>query len=176
MTYFQKIVIVCPPQISATWGTSPIADLFDSAGNLSLRIQPDHYTRIEEGTASQFNDLFNGVGYNHSPQRIGFSIAIQDKRDELAIAVKELARLSLGTQYTNFSTITVLDYIRVDNAADYAAGFTTRIGKLWVENLTGTVQRGNLICATPLIETPQAGRYNNGFTLKFLSSKKEVIA
>lgn len=175
MSYFQKIIIICPPSIVATWGTSPIADLF-VGGNIQLRIQPDNYAPIEEGTASQFNDFFNGVGYNHSPQRVGFNIAIQDKRDELAIALKELVRLSLGTQYTNFTPITVLDYLRVETAADYTAGYTTRIGKLWVENLTGVVQRGNLICATPPVEIPQMGRYNNGFNLRFLSSKKQVIA
>lgn len=174
MTYFQKIVIVCPPQISANWGTSPIADLF-VGNNIQLRVQPDHYTRTEEGTASGFNDFFSGVGYNHSPQRVGFNIAIQDKRDELAIALKELAQLSLGTQYTNFTEVTVLDHVRVDSTADYIAGYTTRTGKLWVENLTGAVQRGDLICATVPVEIPQVGRYNNGFNLKFLSSKKQVI-
>jgi hypothetical protein len=175
MTYFPKIVIICPPSIKANWGTTAIADLF-TGNNLELRIQPDTYTRVEEGTQSTFNDFFDGVGYNQSPVRIGFNIAIQDKRDELALAIKELSKLSLGTKYTDFQTVTVWDYLRPENAADYQAGYAIRVGKIWIENLTATVQKGNLICATPHpIEQPQAGRYNSGFNLKFMSAKKQVV-
>jgi hypothetical protein len=175
LSYIPKIVIVCPAAISSVWSTSAIADLF-VGGNIHLRVQPDAYTRVEEGTASNFNDFFSGVGYNQSPQRIGFNIAIQDKRDELAIALKELAKLSLGNEYVDFKPVTVLDYCRVEDSADYALGYTIRTGKLWVENLTGTVQRGNLICSNPPVEQPQTGRYNNGFSLRFQSLKKSVIS
>ncbi len=174
MSYFPRIVIVCPPQIKANWGTSPIADLF--VGNdIHLRVQSDAYTRVEEGTDSVFDDFFNGVGYNLSPKRIGFNIVIQDKRDEVALAIKELSLLSIGANYRTFTPVTVLDYLRVENVADYAAGYTTRQGKIWVENLTATVQKGKLLCATPAVEQPQVGRFNNGFNLRFLSAKKVVV-
>lgn len=175
MSYIPKIVIVCPAAISSFWSTSAIADLF-IGGNINLRVPPDTYTRVEDGTASQFNDFYNGVGYNQSPQRIGFNIAVGDRRDELAIALQELAKLSLGTQYTDFKPVTVLDYVRLDDSTDYARGYAIRTGKLWVENLTGAVQRGNLICSQPPVEQPQIGRYNNGFSLRFLSLRKSVIA
>jgi hypothetical protein len=174
MSYFPRIVIVCPPQIKATWGTSPIADLF--VGNdIELRIQSEAYTRIEEGTESAFEDHFNGVGYNLSSKRIGLNIAIQDKRDELALAIKELSLLSLGNNYRKFKPVTIFDYLRVENAADYAVGYTTRQGKIWVENLTATVQKGKLLCAMPAVEDPQVGRFNNGFNLRFLGAYKQVV-
>ncbi len=175
MAYIQKISIVCPPQISSVWSTSAIADLF-SGGNINIRVKPNSYKQIQEGAASQFNDFFNGVGYNQSPQRIGFDVSVDDHRDELAIALQELAKLSLGTQYTDFKPVTILDYCRMDDSADYARGYAIRIGKISVENLTGTVQRGNLICSQPPIEQPQVGRYNEGFNLRFLSLKKSVIS
>lgn len=175
MTYFPRIVIVCPPSIKANWGTSPIADLF--VGNdLHLRVQSDAYTRVEEGTESAFEDYFNGVGYNQSPKRIGFNIAVQDKRDELALAIKELSLLSLGNNYRTFTPVTVLDYLRVETAADYAAGYTTRQGKIWIESLTATVQKGKLLRAVPVVEQPQTGRFNNGFNLRFLSTYKKVMS
>jgi hypothetical protein len=175
VSYFQRVEIICPPEIFSTWGTSPIADLF-VGGNLQLRIQPSDYTRIEEGGSSEFNDFFNGVGYRQSPQRIGFNIAIQDKRDELALAIKQLSRLSLGTQYRDFKPVTVRDYCRLETPADYTTGYTTRKGRIWVENLTATVNRGKLICATPAVEQPQLARLNQGFNLRFLSSQKEILA
>lgn len=175
MSYFPRIVIACPASIKATWGTSPIADLF--VGNdIHLRVQSDAYTRIEEGTESAFEDHFNGVGYNLSPKRIGFNISIQDKRDELALAIKQLSLLSIPTTYLTFTPVTVLDYLRVENAADYVAGYTTRQGKIWIENLTATVQKGKLLCATPAVEQPQIGRFNNGFNLRFLGTYKQLIS
>jgi hypothetical protein len=175
MSYIPKIVIVCPAAISSVWASSAIADLF-IGGNIHLRVKPNSYKQIIEGTTSQFNDRFNGVGYNQSPQRVGFDVSVDDHRDELAIALKELAKLSLGTEYVDFKPVTILDYCRVDDSADYARGYAIRIGKLSVENLTGTVQRGNLICSNPPVEQPQVGRYNEGFQLRFLSLKKSVIS
>jgi hypothetical protein len=175
LSYIPKIVIVCPTEISAVWSTGPIADLF-IGGNIHLRVKPNSYKQITEGTASQFNDFFNGVGYNQSPQRRGFDVTVDDHRDELAIALQELAKLSLGTQYTDFKPVTILDYCRVDDSADYARGCAIRVGKISVENLTGTIQRGNLICSQPAIEQPQLGRYNEGFSLRFTSLKKSVIS
>ena len=175
MVYIPKIVIVCPTEISAVWSTSAIADLF-IGGNINLRVKPNSYKQIQEGTASQFNDFFNGVGYNQSPQRVGFDVSVDDHRDELAIALQELAKLSLGTQYVDFKPVTVLDYCRMDDSTDYNRGYAIRVGKISVENLTGTVQRGNLVCSVPPVEQPQAGRYNDGFSLRFTSLQKSVIS
>lgn len=176
MSYFQRLTIVCPPIIKATWGATPIADLF-VGDNLELRIQPDNYTRVaDDSGGSAFNDFYNGVGYDVKPQRIGFNIAIQEKRDELALAIAQLSKLSLGDNYTNFKPVTIHDQIRIEDHADYVRGYAIRRGKLWIENLTGTVQQGQILCATPIIETPQAGRLNNGFNLRFLSTYKDVIS
>lgn len=174
MAYFPRIVIICPPQIKASWGTSPIADLF-VGDDIHLRVQSDAYTRVEEGTESAYEDFFNGVGYNLSPKRIGFNIVIEDKRDELALAIKQLSLLSVPTTYRTFTPVTVRDYLRLENAADYAAGYATRQGKIWVENLSATVQKGKLLCATPAVEVPQVGRFNNGFNLRFLGVYKDVV-
>jgi hypothetical protein len=178
MGYFPRIVISCPPSIIASWRPTPIGDLFDS-GNLTIRIQPQTYTRIEEGEKSRFNDFFCGVGYQQSPQRIGFSVAVADVRDELAIALSELSRLGLGNQYVDFTPIDVLDYCRLDDSADYARGYAVRRGQIWVENLTGTITAGRIECSegrgVTITELPTQGRYNNGFSLKFLSLNKQVI-
>lgn len=173
MTYFQKIVILCPASIRANWGNTPISDLF-VGNNIQLRIQPNNYARIEEGEKSKTVDYFNGVGRNVAPQRIGFNIAIQDRRDELLLAIKELAALSIPTKYRNFKPVVIYDYIRLEDLTDYQRGYTIRIGELWAENLTGTVRRGELICASPPLEFPQAGGFNEGFNLRFLSLYKEV--
>jgi hypothetical protein len=173
VSYFTKLVIQCPAQVVANWNASAIADLF-SGNNLSLRIQPQTYSRIEEGERSKFNDFFSDVGYIRSPQRVGFSVAVADTRDELAIAIKEISAYSVET-FVGYRPITVFDFCRVENKADYDRGYTIRTGQIWAENLTGTIQRGTLVCGTPSLEVPEIGRYNNGFTLKFLSLYKQVL-
>lgn len=174
MSYFTKIVIQCPTSIVVNWSGSAISDLF-SGNNLTLRVQPQTYSRIEEGEKSKFSDFFSGVGYIQAPQRVGFSVAVADRRDELAIAIKELSKLALTNGFTNLTPITVLDYCRVETKADYDRGYTIRSGQIWAENLTGTISKGQLICGTPSLEIPAVGRYNDGFTLKFLSTHKEVL-
>jgi hypothetical protein len=173
-SYFPRIILICPAAIKANWGTSPIADLF-VGDNIELRIQSEDYTRTEEGSDSSFEDYFNGVGYKQSPKRIGFNIAVKDRRDELALALKELSRLSSASSYTTFTPVVVRDYIRVENRADYVNGYTERSGKIWIENLTATVQQGKLLCTpTTVVEQPQGGRFNNGFNLRFLSQVKTM--
>jgi hypothetical protein len=178
MAYFARIVVSCPPSILANWISTPIADLFNASG-LNIRVQPQTYTRIEEGEKSKFNDFFNGVGYQQSPQRVGFNLAVADVRDELAIALSEISRASLGSGYTDFSAIDVLDYCRLDTKADYDRGYTIRRGQIWVENLTGTIRRGQIECnhvrGISVVESPSLGGYNNGFNLKFLSLNKQVL-
>ena len=143
--------------------------------DLHLRVQSDAYTRIDDDTDSKFEDFFDNVGYNLSPKRIGFNIAIQDKRDELALALKELVKLSVSSNYRTFTPITVYDYLRPENKADYDRGYAIRTGKIWITNLTATVQKGKLLCATPAVEVPQIGRFNNGFNLRFLGVYKQVV-
>lgn len=172
--YSPRIVIICPSSIKTNWGTSPIADLF-IGNDLELRINPNNYTRVEEGGESSFRDFFSGVGYDRAPKRIGFNIAVEDKRDELALALKELILLSSAPNYIDFNPVTIRDYLRVENRADYLNGYTTRTGRIWIENLTATYQKGKLICATPVVEQPQTGRYNNGFNLRFLAVNKTVV-
>jgi hypothetical protein len=181
MSYFPRISIACPAQIVANWESTPIGNLFDIDGNINLRIQPQTYTRIEEGEKCRFNDFFSGVNYQLSPQRIGFTVKVEDKRDELLIALSEVSRLSIGSGYRFFVPINILDYCRLDSFTDYAQGFTNRQGQIWVEDRTGAVKRGKIVCnesaiGDPVItEFPTGGGYNNGFTLKFLSLKKELI-
>lgn len=174
MAIFPRIVIVCPPQIKADWGNTQIGNLFDG-DNLSLRINPESYTRIEEGENSKFSDYFSGAGYQQSPQRIGFQVSVVDSRDELPIALMQLSKSRLGAGYTDFSPLTIYDYCRPESKQDYDRGYAVRVGQIWVQNLSASRQKGRILCDTPPIEYPQAGRYNSGFTLKFLSVYKEVV-
>lgn len=180
MVYIPRISINCPPQIVANWINTPIADLFNG-NNLNLRVQPETYTRIEEGEKSKFNDFFSGVGYQLAPIRVGFSVAIADRRDELLIALSELSRLSISAGYKYFAPINISDYCRLETIEDYTRGFAIRSGQIWVENRTAIVKRGRISCtesqgSSPIIvEHPIGGGYNNGFTLKFISSKQEIL-
>ncbi len=171
MSYIQAITIVVPAEVSSVWSPR-ISDLF-TGNNLSLRVAPEDYTPLIEGTQSSFSDYFNGVGYQVSPVRVGFIINVRETRDEFLQIIDAISKWSLPTNYVDFRSIVILDPLRIE-PEDYAAGYTTRTGALWAEDRTATTQKGNIVCTVPPLEYPEGGKYNSGFKLKFLSTKKSI--
>jgi hypothetical protein len=172
MSYIQAITIAVPVEVASVWSPR-ISDLF-VGNNLSLRVAPEDYTPVNEGTQSSFSDYFNGVGYQVSPVRLGFIINVRETRDEFLQTIDAISKWSLSTNYVNFKSVTVYDPLRVE-PEDYAQGYTIRTGALWAEDRTATTQKGNIVCTVPPTEYPDGGKYNSGFKLKFLSTKKSII-
>jgi hypothetical protein len=172
VSYIQAITIITPPEVASIWSPR-ISDLF-VGNNLSLRVAPEDYTPVVEGTQSSFSDYFNGVGYQVSPVRVGFIINVRETRDEFLQIIDAISRWSLPISYATFKPITIFDPLRVE-PEDYAQGYTVRTGALWAEDRTATTRKGNVACTVPPQEFPDGGKYNSGFKLKFLSTKKTII-
>ena len=170
-----KLVFVCPSIIASNWNPAVnprIADLFEG-GNIAVRVDANRYTRITEGSSSSFIDFYNAVGVDRHPQRVGFSVKITDTRDELYLALKQLSRIPLATNTLTYSPVTIIDYCRCDDYADYTRGYASRIGMLTIEEINGVNRRGILQCVGGVAtESAQLGGFNNGFTVKFMSSNK----
>jgi hypothetical protein len=173
VSYIQAMTIIAPAPVAAVWAATRIGDLFDG-NNCNLRVEPNDYSYVTEGGNSAFSDYFNGVGYTVSPTRIGFTINVRETRDEFLQFIDALSKWSVATNYGNFQPISVIDRLRVE-PVDYATGYTVRTGAIWAEDRTGTTQQGRIVCATPPVEYPSGGKYNQGFKLKFLSSSKQLI-
>lgn len=186
-----KVVFVCPPHFMTTWATTQIAPMFNTQGHLIIRTPAEDYSAVTEGEASSYYDYFspNLAGVTLNTRRYGFTLQIKDQREEIYLALKELATLSTSTGYANYTTITCFDYHRVDCGtgnlwAAYQQGFTTRVGKIMVfDGVGGTVRTGRMNCNESTIpptitEVPENSpyqRFGKGFSVKFLEYQRSEI-
>ena len=186
-----KVVFVCPPHFMTTWATTQIAPMFNTQGHLIIRTPAEDYSAVTEGEASSYYDYFspNLAGVTLNTRRYGFTLQIKDQREEIYLALKELATLSTSTGYANYTMITCFDYHRVDCGtgnlwAAYQQGFTTRVGKIMVfDGVGGTVRTGRMNCNESTIpptitEVPENSpyqRFGKGFSVKFLEYQRSEI-
>lgn len=177
-SYPQKLVIFCPRHLKNKYGEA-IADLFNVDGNLELIVQMENYTRLEEGSGSEYADYFNGTGVNLSLMRVGFIVNVTDQRFELRLAIEEIRSLSLSTNYGIYVPLRVRDYCRVEYS-DYVQGWTERVGKIGsVEDGAkggGTNKSGVRHCNSAEVPDVNSRLYGGGFKFRFLERQLRLIS
>ena len=189
----QKVVFVCPAHFLSTWATTQIAPMFNSQGNLEIRTEPADYTAVWEGESSSYYDYFSpyAAGITLGTRRYGFNLKVKDQREEIYLALKELATLSTSTGYANYALTTCFDYHRVDEEANgnlwaaYQRGYTIRQGKIMVfDGVGGSTRSGYINCThtpgsppaiTEMVDNSPYKRFSTGFSVKFLEYRKGTI-
>ena len=129
-----------------------LSSMFDVAGNLTLRVQPQHYKPINEEwgritDAFGFGSTgFSSVWYETSVVRTqGFDLEIQDQRAEIRFILWEIA-LRQRAIVGQVQTIWVDDAVGFDPMKDYGTGVTRKRGVLYLQPASGVVSNGQLLC------------------------------
>jgi len=177
-----RIIFVCPPHFHTKWGKgslSPIKDLFTSDGHLVIRVvKGGNYSYIEEGESPYYDyfSYYEPAGVTLNARRVGFSLRIEDKRDEAYLAFKELASIATSTGYANYKTMMVYDYARPE-WEDYNRGYTIREGKIMgFEHPGAAFRSGYAKCdGTEVLQAPRVAYNNEGFAVRFMELHKRRV-
>lgn len=177
-----RLIFVCPPHFHSKWGkgsASPIKDLFTDDGHIVIRISKGgSYSYIEEGESPYYDyfSYYEPAGITLNARRVGFSVKIDDKRDELYQAFKELAVIATSTGYDRYRTMTVYDYARPE-WEDYSRGYTIREGKIMSFDHPGASFRsGYTKCDGTEVHANSRVTYNtDGFGLRFMELHKRRV-
>jgi hypothetical protein len=165
-----KLVIGFPEELAAYWRNTNIADLFE-ASNLVLRLRDGDYSRRVVGDGLQVKDGFTSFYGLAAIKKSGFQVKIRDTREDLWLALKELAEWSVNDGFT-IRPLTVQDYCIRENRADRDRGYRLRVGYIpgdSLDDVSGSATEGYVNCETKqeFISQPVV-RYGSGFSFKFM--------
>lgn len=158
-----------------------MSSMFDSAGNLTLRVQSQQYKPINEEWG-KITDAFSSVWYETSVVRTqGFDLEIQDQRAEIRFLLWEIAvrqRAIVG----QVQTIWVDDAVGFDPIKDYATGVTRKRGVLYLQPISGVNSNGQLLCPVvggtgQAVEAPaQIVRYyTQPYSVRFVTKDLDAV-
>ena len=136
------------------------ANLFDGSGNLQLFLSPNEYTAVTEGEQTRVIGGFASTAIVPTKRRLGFEVKSQEGRLAAYRMMRQLDRHSKN----NSVNLTVLDYLYLDQEADWAVGYRERSGLILSETLTidgGTVRRWDDVLSD---------RYGKGLSFKFMET------
>lgn len=171
-----KLAIICPDSIANYWRTTTIADLFQN-NTLILRIREGDYTRRTVGTGVEVKDGYSSIYSTAETKQSGFQVKIRDTREDLWLALKELADYCAGDGF-NIIPLTIYDYCLRESRADRDRGYRIRIGYIpgdGLEDVGGSVIDGYVACNsssgkpvyTDIVAQPLLN-YGSGFSFKFM--------
>lgn len=158
-----------------------LSSMFNAAGNLSLRVQPELYTPINEEWGS-IKDGFSSVWYETNVIRTqGFEFKIQDQRAEIRFILWEIA-LRQRAIPGQVQTIWIDDAVGFDPIKDYATGSTRKRGVLYLQPVSGVTSNGRLLCPVvggtgQAIEAPEpiVRYYTQPYSVRFVTKDLDAI-
>ena len=158
-----------------------LSSMFDAAGNLTLRVQSQHYKPINEEWG-KITDAFSSVWYETSVVRThGFDLEIQDQRAEIRFILWEIA-LRQRAIPGQVQTIWVDDTVGFDPIKDYGTGVTRKRGVLYLQPASGVVSNGQLLCPVPggtgqAVEAPAliVRYYTQPYSVRFVTKDLDAI-
>lgn len=156
------------------WQKTSIAELFE-ASNLVLRIRDGDYSRRVVGDGLQVKDGFTSFYGMAAIKQSGFQVKIRDTREDLWLALKDLAEWSIGEGFT-IRPLTIQDYCIRETRIDRDRGYRLRVGYIpgdSLDDVTASSTEGYVNCNTrqEFISQPVV-RYGNGFSFKFMELAK----
>ncbi len=168
-----KLQILFPEELAVYWRNTSIADLFE-ASNLVLRIRDGDYTRRVVGDGLQVKNGFSSFYGLASIKQYGFQVKIRDTREDLWLALKDLAEWSVGDGF-NIRPLTIKDYCLRETRSDRNQGYRLRVGYILSDSLddvTSSSTEGYVECQSQqeFISQPIM-RYGSGFSFKFMETE-----
>jgi hypothetical protein len=159
-----------------------VSSMFDAAGNLTLRVQPQQYKPINEEWG-KITDAFGSVWYETSVIRTqGFELEIQDQRAEIRFILWEIA-LRQRAIVGQVQTIWVDDAVGFNPIKNYTTGGVTRKrGVLYLQPMSGVVSNGQLLCPVvggtgQAVEVPAPiiRYYTQPYSVRFVTKDLDAI-
>ena len=158
-----------------------LSSMFNSAGNLVLRVQSQQYKPIIEEWG-RITDGFNSVWYETSVIRTqGFEVEVQDQRAEIRFIFEEIARRQRAI-VGQVQTIWADDAVGFDPIKDYATGVTRKRGVISLQVASGVTSNGELLCPVvggtgQAVETPApiVRYYTQPYSIRFVTKDLDAI-
>lgn len=165
-----RIVITLPDGFSDYWGNSQIADLIED-NSLILPVFHDDYSVITEGKGISRIRGFKNTFAEKECKYIGFRARIRDNREDLRIAIEELAEYTAGEDCKELRAIEILDYHYRKDRTDRDRGYRLRSGHFEgeISGILGSLTQGYINCNKETVV--KGNRYSSGFTFKFIETK-----
>jgi hypothetical protein len=173
---------VYAPDYNADFGLeSTTYPVFDTNGNIRLKINPKKYTRVEvsEGEA-KVKDFFSGVYQELRLARVGFDIEVLDFRAPLKFLFQRLKDFQARSVFVdgNWSLIKCWDSVRPEpESFEDGSWVTERYGT--ITDLKGT--EGDGFFKGSYTDLCKAGQplddkyYTQPFTISFLEARQRLI-
>lgn len=173
---------IYPPDYNADFGLeSTTYPVFDSDGNIRLKVNPKKYTRTELLTGeSKFSSFYSGVYKELTLARVGFDVEILDFRAPLKFLMQRLQELQARSVFVdgNWSLIRCWDSVRPEpESFEDGSWVTERYGS--IIDVKGT--EGDGFYKGSYVDLCKAGQplddkyYTQPFTISFIEAKERLI-
>lgn len=155
--------------------------VFDTNGNIRLKVNPKKYTRLEVSSEEpKFSDFFSGIYKEVRLARVGFDIEVLDFRAPLKFLFQRLKDIQARSVFVdgNWSLIKCWDGVRPEpESFEDGSWVTERFGS--ITKITGTdgdgFYKGSFVNPCDRGGPLDDKYYTQPFTISFLEARQRII-